>query len=158
MENVGSAPFGLSRETTIVRKADGSWFHDGERIENPKLCRAFDAWIKRAPDGRYCLENDINWAYFTLEGAPFFVRSARIEGSGAALLLSDAKWVELDFRTLRSGPDGALYCTAYPGMPARFDAHAAVQLGDLLDEDEQGPYFVVEGEKIRPPQLDDPLA
>ena len=30
-------PFGLSRETSIVRTPDGRWFHEGEPIENPKL-------------------------------------------------------------------------------------------------------------------------
>jgi hypothetical protein len=42
-------------------------------------------------------------------------------------------------------------------MAARFDAYAAVQLGDMLDEDAEGPFFMVEGEKVRPPQVADPL-
>jgi hypothetical protein len=151
------APFGLSRETTIVRTADGRWFYEGDRIENAKLCRAFDAWITRAEDGRYCLKNDINWAYFTLEGAPFFVRSAHVVGPGAELHLSNEERVPLDIRSLRVGPDGALYCNAYADMAARLDAFAAVQLGDLLHEDGEGPYFLADGEKVRPPTVDDPL-
>ena len=150
-------PFGLSRETTIRRTADGRWFQGEDPIDNPKLARAFDRWITRAEDGRYCLKNDVNWAYFTLEGAPFFVRSAQVDGQVVRLTLSNDEAVELAFDTLREGPDGALYCDAYPGMPARFDSHASVQLGSLLEEDEQGPYLRIGERRVRPPRLSDPL-
>jgi uncharacterized protein len=151
-------PFGLSRETTIRRTADGKWFQGDDAIDNEKLARAFDRWIERAEDGRYCLKNDINWAYFTLEGAPYFVRSVQLTGSAAELLLSNDQRVPLDFETLREGPDGALYCDVHGDMPARFDSHAAVQLGGLLEEDDKGPYFRVGETLVRPPRLDDPLA
>jgi uncharacterized protein len=150
-------PFGLSRETTIVRSAEGRWFHDGEAIDNPKLARAFDRWVTRAEDGRYCLKNDINWAYFKLEGAPFFVRAARVVEGKAELLLSNDELVTLDPNTLREGPDSALYCDAYPDMSARFDSHAAVQLADLIDEDERGPYFRVGQQRVRPPRVANPV-
>ena len=150
-------PFGLSRETTIRRSADGKWFQGEDAIDNPKLARAFDRWITRAEDGRYCLKNDVNWAYFMLEGAPYFVRSVSVDGTRAELLLSNDERVPLDVYTLREGEDGALYCDAYPATPARFDSHAAVQLGALLEEDEQGPFFRHGGERVRPPRVRDPL-
>ncbi len=149
-------PFGLSRETTIRRSADGKWSHDGDPLDNEKLSRAFDRWVERAEDGRWCLKNDINWAYFTLEGAPYFVRWVKLEGEKASLRLSNDREVELDFRTLREGPDGVLYCTAL-GEAARFESHAAVRLGELLQEDERGLYFPIAGERIRPPRREDPL-
>lgn len=151
-------PFGLSRETTIRRTADGRWFHDGEPIENEKLARAFDRWVERAEDGRFCLKNDINWAYISLEGAPYFVRAVRVEGRKAQLLLSNDREVELDVRTLREGEDGALYCEVGENLTARFDRHAAVQLGELLEEDDQGPYFRLGDERVRPPRVADPLS
>ena len=151
-------PFGLSRETTIRRTADGRWFQGEDPIENQKLSRAFDRWISRAEDGRYCLKNDINWAYITLEGAPFFVRAAHVAGTQVTLSLSNDESVSLDFDTLREGPDGALYCDAYPGMPARFDTHASVQLQGLLEEDERGPYLRDGERRVRPPHLEDPLS
>lgn len=150
-------PFGLSRETTIRRTADGRWFQGDDPIDNPKLARAFDRWITRAEDGRFCLKNDVNWAYFTLEGPPYFVRAVRVEGERALLSLSNDETVPLDVTTLREGPDGALYCDAYPSMAARFDTHAAVQLGPLLAEDEEGPYFLQGGARVRPPRVADPL-
>lgn len=150
-------PFGLSRETTIVRSADGRWFHDGEPVENPKLARAFDRWVVRADDGRWCLKNEINWAYFQLEGAPYFVRAVRCEGTRAQLWLSTDRWVELDPRTLREGPDGVLYCDA-AGEAARFESHAAVQLGELLEEDGEGLFFRAGDARVRPPRVVDPLS
>lgn len=150
-------PFGLSRETTIRRTADGRWFHGEDAIDNPKLARAFDRWVARAEDGRYCLKNDVNWAYVTLEGAPYFVRAVQVDGARVELILSNDDRVPLDLYSLREAEDGALYCDVYPGMPGRFDSHAAVQLGALLEEDERGPYFRHGSERVRPPRVKDPL-
>jgi hypothetical protein len=149
--------FGLSRETTIHRDAEGRWFHDGELVENEKLARAFDSWVERAPDGRYCLKNAINWAYVTIDGAPFFVRAVHVTGDVAHLTLSNQKRVALDPRTLREGPEGALYCDVEGGMTARFDKHAASQLAELLEEDEQGTYVRAGTMRVRPPRVLDPV-
>ncbi len=149
---------GFSRETTIHRTAEGKWFHDGEPVENERLARAFDGWIERASDGRYCLKNAINWAYVTIDGAPFFVRSARVEGAVAWLTLSNGREVELDAHTLREGPEGALYCDVGDDMVARFDKNAAIQLAELIDEDEHGPYVRAGDEHVRPPRVSDPLS
>src|SRR6187401_1154866 len=80
---------GFSRETTLFRDGEGRWFHDGQPLEHSNLVRAFDRWIERAPDdsGRYCVKNDINWAYITLEGPPFFVRSVVLDPGGTPQLL-----------------------------------------------------------------------
>jgi hypothetical protein len=149
---------GRSRETTIVRDAQGRWFHDGQPLEHPNLTRAFDRWIERAEDGRYCLKNDINWAYFTLEGPPFFVRSVQIDDRRVALVLSNDKREPLRAQSLRTGEDGALYCDVGDGsMVARFDRHAATQLEVLLGEDEQGVYLELAGERVRPALASNPL-
>lgn len=150
-------PFGLSRETDIVRSADGRWFHEGAPIDNPKLARAFDRWITRAEDGRYCLKNDINWAYFKLEGAPYFVRAVRRAGASVTLLLSNDAEVPLVAQSVREGTDGVLYCDAYPNEAARFDSHAAVQLGELFEEDAEGPFLCDGAQRVRPPRVADPL-
>ncbi len=150
---------GRTRETTIVRDAQGRWFHDGQPLEHPNLTRAFDRWIERAGDGRYCLKNGINWAYFTLQGPPFFVRSLRVQPGGRVeLLLSNDARELLRADSLRLGPDGALHCDVGDGsMVARFDRHAAAQLEALIGEDGQGVYIELEGRRVRPPQVADPL-
>jgi hypothetical protein len=150
---------GRTRETTIVRDAQGRWFQDGQPLEHPNLTRAFDRWVERAPDGRYCLKNEINWAYITLQGPPFFVRSVQLDGGGGVeLLLSNDARESLRAETLRAGSDGALYCDVGDGsMVARFDRHAATQLEALIDEDAQGVYLELGGRRVRPPLVADPL-
>lgn len=150
---------GRTRETTIRRDAQGRWFQDDEALEHPNLTRAFDGWIDRAEDGRYCLKNDINWAYITLEGPPFFVRSARIDAQGAIwLALSDGREERLDPATLCEDEAGALHCRVRGGgFVARFDRHAMQQLETLVREDEQGVYLALASGTVRPPRVQDPL-
>ena len=155
---------GRSRETRIRRDARGRWWNGDDEITHPLLVRAFDAWIERTDDGRYCLKNDINWAYVTIEGAPIDVRACRIERAGdrvvgCRLVLSDGREEALDLPTLReAASDGALYCDVRGGaMPARFDAHAAMQLEDALVETADGAALRIGAQAIVPPRVDDPL-
>jgi len=150
---------GRTRETAIVRDAQGRWFHEGQPLEHPNLTRAFDRWIERAEDGRYCLKNDINWAYFKLEGPPFFVRSVQVQNDGVVeLLLSNDKHERLRPETLRLGEDLALYCDVGDGsMVARFDRYATTQLESVIFEDEQGVYLELGGQRVRPKVVADPL-
>ena len=151
---------GRTRETKIRRDGQGRWFNDDQEITHVLLTRAFDEWLRAAPDGsgRWCLSNDINWAFVSIEGPPRFVRSLTLEGDAARLHLSDGKVVALDPETLRQDPDGALYCDVPGGMTARFDRHAAMQLADLVDEDADGVFLRIGGGVVRPPIVDDPIA
>lgn len=151
---------GFSRETTIRRDAQGRWYHDGQPLSHAGLERAFDRWVERAEDGRYCLKNDINWAYITLEGPAHFVRSVQIEPAGQVMLaLSNEQQEPLRAETLRMGEDGALYCDVGDGtLTARFDRHAAAQLEPLIGEDETGLYVEVAGRRVRPRTVRDPLS
>lgn len=152
---------GMTRETSIRRDAEGRWFYDGEPLEHPNLTRAFDRWVSRAEDGRYCLKNDINWAYIALEGAPLFVRNVHDVGGRPMLALSNDTSVPLALETLRSGPEGALYCDVKSGeaglLVARFERHAASQLEPWLGEDGAGVYIEVQGQRVRPAVVSDPL-
>lgn len=151
-------PSRASRESTIRRDAEGCWFHEGVVVEHPSIRRAFDRWIDRAEDGRYCLRNAINWVYVAIEGAPIFVRSVALDGEGVSLSLSDERIERLAGSTLRQGPDGALYCDVRSGsMPARFTRGAAFALGPILGEDARGVYVRLGTEKIRPEVVLEPL-
>lgn len=151
-------PVGRSRETKIRRDAQGRWFDDQDPIDHPNLVRAFDAWIDVAPDGRFCLRNDINWAYVTIEGAPLFVRAVRLVDGRVMLLLSDGREETLDARTLRQAEDGTLYCSARGGtMTAQFERDAMQQLESVLGEDDRGVYLELGSERVRPPVVADPL-
>lgn len=151
---------GRTRETKISRDAQGRWFNDGTAITHVLLTRAFDEWLRPAPDGsgRFCLSNDINWAFVSIEGPPRFVRSVGRDASGEiSLRLSDGEDVPLDVETLRQGPDGALYCEVPGPMAARFDSHAMMQLEDLVGEDDAGVFLSVGGRVVHPPVVDEPL-
>jgi hypothetical protein len=138
---------GMTRETSIRRDAEGNWFFDDEPLDHPNLTKAFNHWIERAEDGRYCLKNDINWAYFTLEGAPYFVERVRRDDAGAPLLeLSNGSTEPLAAETLRSGD-----------MVAKFSRHAASQLEPWLSEDDKGVYLELQGKRVRPEASSDPL-
>lgn len=149
---------GRSRETRIRRDARGRWFDGEVPISHPKLVDAFGRWIEVAPDGRYCLRNDVNWAYVAIEGAPLEVLSVSLAGGEALLHLSDGREEQLEARTLRQGPEGALYCDARGGaMTARFSRHAAQQLAAVMGEDGGGVYLELGGERVRPPTVDAPV-
>lgn len=150
-------PPGFSLESGIRRDAEGRWFHDGAPVENEAVARAFDAWIDRNDeDGRYVLENSVNWAYIELEGAPFFVRSADPGPDGVTLLLSDGTEEQLDLETVRQDAAGNLYCTVKAGrLAARFTRKATLQLEPLVAEDEAGVLLRVGGKAVHPPVVED---
>ncbi len=146
-----NVPAHFTRETTIRRDALGRWFHDGALVENEQVRRAFDRWIDRAEDGRYCLKNDVNWAYVEIEGPPLFVQDVQIDGDGAMwLLLSDERREKLDPSTLWMDADGVLHCRARGGdFEAKFTSTASFRLEPVLGEDAQGMFLEIEGAKVR---------
>ena len=150
---------GRTRETEIRRDARGRWFDGQDPIEHPNLTRSFDSWVDRAEDGRFCLSNSINWAYVEIEGPAYFVKDVEMAADGVSLLLSGDLREQLDPASLRQGPEGALWCVVREGRcPARFDNHAVSKMSDSIGEDEDGVYVLIGGEKVRPPEIGDPLS
>lgn len=151
-------PAGLSRETTIRRDVEGRWWHDGEPVTNPGVARAFDRWVDVAEDGRFCLRNQVNWAYVEIEGPPVFVDRARPGPLAVELELSDGRTERLDPETLRSDSDGNLYCDVRDGrMTAGFRRRAMLDLVESLDEGEGGVLLCLE-QAVHPiPVVEDPL-
>lgn len=146
-----------SRETQIRRDRDGRWFNGEDRLTHPKLVLAFDRWLKRADGGRFCLQNDINWAYVRIEGPAHFVRRVKHTPDGARLFLSNGQEQALRPHTLWQSSDGALFCTLTDGSAARFDAHAVMQLSDFVGEDEKGVFLRFGArEKFHPPIRPEP--
>ena len=150
---------GRTRETEIRRDARGRWFDGQDPIEHPNLTRSFDSWVDRAEDGRFCLSNSINWAYVEIEGPAYFVKDVEMAADGVSLLLSGDLRERLAPASLRQGPEGALWCVVREGRcPARFDNHAVSKMSDSIREDEDGVYVLIGGEKVRPPEIGDPLS
>jgi hypothetical protein len=147
------APEGRSRESTIRLDAEGRFFHDGERVEHPGLEAAMHTWISRHPDdGRYILTNGYDWTYFTVEDVPYFVRGVRIEPDAVVLRLSDGSEEQWNAHETRVSGDRivTLVKRAARGGPfeARFDRHAQIALGPVLDEEDGRPVARIGGEVV----------
>jgi hypothetical protein len=139
------APEGRSRESTIRLDAEGHFWHEGNRVEHPKLAAAMHGWIARHPDdGRYILTNGYDWTYFQVDDAPFTVRALRIGDAAVTLALSDDTEEVWEPETTRVAGD-ALYAQVKRGRPggpfeARFSRHAQTSLGPILvDAPAAGP-------------------
>jgi uncharacterized protein len=134
------APEGRSRESTLRLDALGRFWHDGALVEHTGLAAALHSWIGRHPDdGRYILTNGYDWTYFTVDDAPYAVRTVRIEPDRIALLLSDGSEENLEPESARIGQDGAVYATVKRtalGGPyeAKFTPHAQASLAPALVE------------------------
>jgi len=149
------APEGRSRESTIRLDREGRFWHAGELVEHPGLAAGMHTWIARHPDdGRYILTNGYDWTYFTVEDAPFAVRSLRREGDAVILVLSDATEEPWDPRRTRTGEGGALYvevkADASRGpFEARFTRAAQSSLEPLLEPAADGrPGIRLQGEVV----------
>jgi len=145
------APEGRSRESTIRLDAQGRFWHEGRLVEHPGLLAGLHSWISRHPDdGRYILTNGYDWTYFTVEDAPYFVRSLRAGDAGVVLVLSDGTEEAWEPETSRIGSGDALYAVVKRearGGPfeARFTPHAQTSLGPLLVEG-NGPAVRIGGQ------------
>jgi hypothetical protein len=136
------APEGRSRESTIRLDGEGRFWHDGQPVEHAGLAAALHSWIGRHPDdGRYVLTNGYDWTYFTVEDAPYGVRTIRLEPERIVLVLSDGTGEAWDPGATRLGADGALYAIVKQGAPggpyeAKFTRHAQASLAPVLVESE----------------------
>ncbi|MBX2812469.1 MAG: DUF1285 domain-containing protein [Myxococcales bacterium] len=136
----------LSRETSIRRDAQGTWYHDGDPVTNTAVARAFDAWVDIAEDGRCILHNSVNWAYVEIDGPPIFIHRAWTVSQGLELKLSDGQLELLDMDTVYRDVGGRLYCRVREGrLLAGFTRQAMLDLIPILDGDEQHMYLCVGG-------------
>jgi hypothetical protein len=151
------APEGRTRESTLRLDSRGRFWHDGKLVEHAGLAAGLHSWISRHPDdGRYILTNGYDWTYFTVDDAPYAVRTIRIEPSRVVLLLSDGTESTWEPETTRVGPDDALYAAVKAdarGGPyeAKFSTHAQASLAPLLEEsgDQRAPVALIGGRSRR---------
>lgn len=148
------APEGRSRESTIRLDAEGRFWHEKLLVEHRKLAQAMHTWISRHPDdGRYILTNGYDWTYFTVDDAPYTVRSLKL-GDAPVLLLSDGTEEAWDPAKTRVGQDGALYTQVKAGarggpFDAKFTRHAQTELAPVLEETEGGLGVKIRGKVVR---------
>ncbi len=150
-------PTGKTRETSIRRTAAGRWFHEGQPVDHPRVVAAFNRWVGRR-EGRYVLENDVNWAFVEIEGAPVFVERCRCRPEAIDLRLSLGASEPLDPETLRTDEDGRLYCDVRGGtLTALFTRQAMFDLEPNLVDDAARVAIRVGGRCHHPPRVADPV-
>jgi hypothetical protein len=132
------APEGRSRESTLRLDGTGRFWHDGALVEHGGLAAALHSWISRHPDdGRYILTNGYDWTYFTVDDAPYFVRTVKLEPERVVLVLSDGSEEAWEPQSTRIGQGDALYASVKKdarGGPyeAKFTPHAQASLEPVL--------------------------
>jgi hypothetical protein len=135
-------PEGRSRESAIRLDPSGRFWHEDRPVAHEGLAAALQTWIRRHPDdGRFILSNGYDWTYFTVEDAPYFIRSVAIGPDRILLRLSDGSEEAWAPEGTRIGADDALYTLVKRGAPggpyeAKFTRHAQTSLGPALVEED----------------------
>ncbi|MCL6684226.1 DUF1285 domain-containing protein [Sphingomonas alba] len=62
--------------------ADGSWYHNGERIERPAMVRLFSTVLRREPDGSHVLVTPVEKLTIDVDVTPFRALAMSHEGDG----------------------------------------------------------------------------
>ena len=125
-----------TREDSGLRlDPDGQLWHDGERIENENVSRAFHRGLERAPDGRYLIRFGPDWAFLAVDDAPYQVLGLFIAGEAISLRLDDETQAPLDPAALSVSEAGVLYARVRGACEARFSRAAQGQLAPLLSDD-----------------------
>ena len=134
----------------------GRFWHDGEPVVNEAIARAWHKGLERAEDGRYLIRFGWDWAFVTVDDAPWIVQRVRPDdGAALRLLLSDESEERLQPHTLARSSDDVLYCRVKGDERARFSRQAQVDLMDHLQEDGPDRFVFVRGAE-RWPIGDDP--
>jgi uncharacterized protein len=150
----GNAPFPFTRESSIRLDVEGHFWHEGARVDHPKLATAMASWISKHPtDGRWVLENGYDWCYLTIEDVPLWVRSARIDGDVIVSTLSDGSEERIDPRSLTVDETGALRCVVKRASrggpyPAKFARHAQLAMGERLRERGREVILAIDGQEL----------
>jgi hypothetical protein len=65
-------------------RADGSWFHEGGRINRPAMVKLFSTILRREPDGSHVLVTPAEKLSIAVEDTPFRAVEMKSEGEGEA--------------------------------------------------------------------------
>lgn len=139
-------------DSAMEIRADGSWYHEGGRINRPAMVKLFSTILRREPDGGHVLVTPVEKLAIAVEDTPFRAVEMKSEGEGKARKLV----FRLDTDDLvMAGPDHPLSFGADPdnpdprlhvrgaignGLEARIDRALYYEIVDLaLDEGTQPP-------------------
>ena len=73
-----------SGESAMEIRADGSWYHEGGRINRPAMVRLFSTILRREADGSHVLVTPAEKLAIMVEDTPFRAVEMKSEGEGEA--------------------------------------------------------------------------
>ena len=71
-------------DSAMEIRADGSWYHEGGRINRPAMVKLFSTILRREPDGGHVLVTPAERMTIAVEDTPFRAVEMKSEGEGAA--------------------------------------------------------------------------
>ncbi|PAL21351.1 DUF1285 domain-containing protein [Sphingopyxis sp. GW247-27LB] len=71
-----------SGDSAMEIRADGSWYHEGGRIDRPAMVRLFSTILRREPDGSHVLVTPAERLRIAVEDTPFRAVEMKSEGEG----------------------------------------------------------------------------
>ncbi|MBN8845405.1 MAG: DUF1285 domain-containing protein [Sphingomonadales bacterium] len=141
-------------DSAMEIRADGSWFHEGGRINRPAMVKLFSTILRREPDGGHVLVTPAEKLAIAVEDTAFRAVEMKSEGSGEARKLV----FRLDTDDLvMAGPDHPLSFGGDPDDPdPRLHVRGAIGNGLEARIDRALYYELVElalGEGVEPPAI-----
>lgn len=124
-------------------RADGSWYHEGGRINRPAMVRLFSTILRREPDGSHVLVTPAEKLVIAVEDTPFRAVEMKSEGEGSArklvfrldtddLVMAGAEH-PLSFGSDPDSPDPRLHVRGAigNGLEARIDRALYYEIVDM---------------------------
>ncbi len=71
-------------DSAMEIRADGSWYHEGGRIDRPAMVRLFSTILRREADGSHVLVTPAEKLAIAVEDTPFRAVEMKSEGKGQA--------------------------------------------------------------------------
>jgi len=141
-------------DSAMEIRADGSWFHEGGRINRPAMVKLFSTILRREPDGGHVLVTPAEKLAIAVEDTAFRAVEMKSEGTGEARKLV----FRLDTDDLvMAGPDHPLSFGGDPDDPdPRLHVRGAIGNGLEARIDRALYYELVElalGEGAEPPAI-----
>ena len=128
----------------IELDSEGHFWHEGERIEDQRLCDLFHRSIQRTLGGSYLLVVAPFSYPLLVRDVPYWVRQLAVDTGESTqgpprvhMRLSDDSEEDLAIDTLRYQPGRGFTCRVKGGtMPARFSRPCYFALAEYVTEDE----------------------
>ncbi len=138
-------------DSAMEIRADGSWYHEGGRIDRPAMVRLFSTILRREGDGSHVLVTPAEKLRIVVEDTPFRAVEMKSEGEGPARTLAFRLDTDdfvvagpehpLTFGTNPDRPDPRLHVrgTIGNGLEARIDRALYYELVEMALADGETP-------------------